>query len=326
MGFRKNEGLQTEFFGVWLASPPKNETLLKVNRLVDLEVLRIMMKPLYKDDSRGGRPGYDPVMMFKFLLLEQWYNLSDVRVVEEAADRLSFRSFLNINTGDRVPDDTSLVRFRRRLLDADLLEALYAEVTVQMNEHGLGISPGSMQIVDATLVEAAPAPPPGDTPDDERTDPDADYTVKNDEPHYGYKLHMAQDRETGLITGHTTTPASVHDSQVFEELIDHTDAGEVYADKAYDSKKNREVCTRLGARACIMTRARKGKPLTDDQRHENNQFGKIRSFIEGTNAVLKRFMRCGRAVYIGLEKVHMQFTLGILAYNLRRYAALARTT
>jgi IS5 family transposase len=142
-------------------------------------------------------------------------------VVEEAADRLSFRSFLGIGTGDRVPDDTSLVRFRKRLVEADLLDALYSEVIIQMNEQGLGIAPGSMQIVDATLIKAAPAPAPPskDTPEDERTDPDADFTVKNGKPHYGYKLHLAQDRETGLVTGHATSQASVHDSQVFEGLI-----------------------------------------------------------------------------------------------------------
>ena len=323
MAFRPGK-IQQEVFGAFLASPPKNETLIHVEKLIDWPVLRAIMAPLYKDAARGGRPGFDPVMMLKLLLLEQWYNLSDVRVVEEAADRLSFRSFLGIGTGDQVPDDSSLVRFRRRLVDADLLDALYAEVIIQMNEQGLGIAPGSMQIVDATLIKAAPAPPSKDTPDDERKDPDADFTVKNGKPHYGYKLHMAQDRETGLVTGHATTPASMHDSQVFEELIDTSEPGEVYADKAYDSRENRRVCRRLGARPRLMRRARPGKPLSDYHQRQNRDMGRVRSFIEGTNATLKRFMRCGRAVYIGLEKVHLQLTFGVLAYNLRRYVALAR--
>ena len=323
MAFRSGK-TQQEFFGAFLASPPKNETLIQVKRLIDWKVLRAIMAPVYKDASRGGRPGFDPVMMFKLLLLEQWYGLSDVRVVEEAADRLSFRSFLGIGTGDRVPDDSSLVRFRKRLLEADLLDALYAEVIIQMNEQGLGIEPGSMQIVDATLIKAAPAPPSKGTPEDERLDPDADFTVKNGKPHYGYKLHLAQDRETGLVTGHATTAASVHDSQVFEELIEGSEPAEVYADKAYDSRENRRVCHRLGARPRLMRRARPGKPLSGYHQRENRKMGRVRSFIEGTNATLKRFMRCGRAVYIGMEKVHLQLTFGVLAYNLRRYVALSQ--
>ena len=141
-------------------------------------------------------------------------------MVEEATDCLSFRSFLGIGTGDRVPDVSSLMRFRRGLIDADLLDALYAEVIIHQNEQGLGIAPGSMQIVDATLIKALPRPPAKDSPEEDRVDPDADFTVKNGNPHYGYKLHLAQDRENGLVTGHVTTAASVHDSQVFEELIE----------------------------------------------------------------------------------------------------------
>jgi len=204
MAFRAGSN-QQEVFGAFLASPPHNETLARVEKLVEWKVLRAIMAPVYKDPSKGGRPGFDPVMMLKLLLLEQWYGLSDVRVVEEAADRLSFRRFLGIGTGDRVPNDSSLVRFRKRLLDADLLDALYAEVIIQMNEQGLGIEPGSMQIVDATLIKALPRPPAKDTPEEERPDPEADFTVKNAKPHYGYKLHLAQDRETGLLIGHVTT-------------------------------------------------------------------------------------------------------------------------
>lgn len=78
MAFRSGK-VQQEVFGAFLASPPKNETLIQVEKLIDWKVLRAIMAPVYKDASRGGRPGFDPVMMFKLLLLEQWYNLSDVR-------------------------------------------------------------------------------------------------------------------------------------------------------------------------------------------------------------------------------------------------------
>ena len=78
MAFRAGSN-QQEVFGAFLASPPKNETLVEVEKLIDWKVLRAIMAPVYKDASRGGRPGFDPVLMFKLLLLEQWYNLGPLK-------------------------------------------------------------------------------------------------------------------------------------------------------------------------------------------------------------------------------------------------------
>jgi len=74
MAFRARDKHQ-EVFGAFLASPPHNETLIEVEKLVDWKVLRAIMAPVYKNASNGGRPGFDPVMMFKLLLFEQWYGL-----------------------------------------------------------------------------------------------------------------------------------------------------------------------------------------------------------------------------------------------------------
>lgn len=84
------------------------------------------------------------------------------------------------------------------------------------------------------------------------------------------------------------------------------------------------MCRRMGARPKLMRRARPGKPLSGYHQRQNGKMGRVRSFVEGVNATLKRFMRCGGAVYIGLEKVHLQMTLGVLTYNLRRYVSLAQ--
>ena len=183
-------------------------------------------------------------MLFKLLLLERLYNLSDGDAVWMARDSLSFRSFLGLDAGDRVPDDTTLVVFRRRLREAGLFDELFARVTVDLERQGIGVRPGCIKIVDATLVKAAVRPPrrrdggggasqhdavasggeqdappsqageaggPAPTDAPAALDPDADFTVKNGVPHYGFKLHLAQDRETGLITAHVVTPASVQD-------------------------------------------------------------------------------------------------------------------
>ena len=323
MGFKSCTS-SPDLFSGFLAAPPKNEVLAAMSRMIDWEPLRELMAPLYKAGS--GREGYDPVMLFKLLLLEHLYDLSDVAVVEEAADRLSFREFTGIDSSDAVPDDTTLVVFRRRLRQGGLFDKLFAQITMQMEQRGLGVRPGSIKVVDATLIRAAVGPPSKSKEGVEQAPPldcDADFTVKNGKPLYGYKIHLAQERTTGLVTAHELTGASVHDSNVFESLLDGTES-EVLADKGYYSVERLELLRLHRTKASIMKRAKRNKPLSRWQVERNRSIGRIRSFIEGTNAALKRWRRCGRALYRGIERVWGQVTLGVLVHNLMRYAALDR--
>lgn len=318
-----------DLFDSFLAAPPKNEVLDRISGLLDWAALGAIMARAYKPGV--GAEGYDPVLLFKLLLLERFYQLSDGDVVWMAKDSLTFRKFLGLGAAAPVPDDTTLVVFRRRLREAELLEPLFVEVRLQLEASGVGVREGAIKIVDATIIEAAVHPPrkprcepaDGAAPAEAKPplDPDADFTVKNGRPRYGFKLHMAQDRETGLITGHTVTPASVHDSQVFGELLDGTE-GEVLADKAYDSAANRSTLRNAGTKPSIMKRGRRGRPLGQWWRTRNRSIARVRGFIEGSNARLKRFLGCGRAIYIGLDNTWMQLTMGILAFNLTRAAAL----
>ena len=356
---RKSCTSSPDLFTSFLAAPPKSEVLEQLAGLVDWEGLRGVLEGVYKLGGVGREP-VDPVMLFKLLLLERLYNLSDGDAVWMARDSLSFRSFLGLGAGDRVPDDTTLVVFRRRLCKAGLFDELFARVTVDLERQGIGVRPGCIKIVDATLVKAAVRPPrrgsgggghrkedapadggqaveaaaqPADATEGPAPtnatgaagalDPDADFTAKNGVPHYGFKLHLAQDRETGLITAHVVTPASVHDSQVFADLVDGTEA-EVLADKGYDSAAARALVRAGGARPSIMRRAKPGQPLSRWWRTRNRSIGRVRGFIEGTNAALKRWHGCGRALYRGIERVMNQMTMGILAYNLTRAVALQR--
>jgi IS5 family transposase len=313
-----------DLFDGFLAAPPRNEVLKALATLLDWDALRAALAPAYK--AGGGAVAYDPVLMIKLLLLERLYQLSDVRVVEEAADRLSFREFLGLKASDGVPDDTTLVVFRNRLRKLGLLDDLMAAIAAQLEKKGLGIKEGAIKLVDATLVRAAVHPPSkpkqGEEPQ-KPLDPDADFTVKNKKPHYGYKLHIAQDRETGLIAMHMVTSASVHDSQVFEELLEGTES-EVMADKAYDSKAHRKRLAKNKTKASIMRRASKGGELSWWWTARNKSIGRVRSYVEGTFASLKRYLGCGRARYRGMEKVYEQLSWGVLAFNLKRAAALAR--
>ena len=318
MAFKQDD--QTDdIFDSYMPAPPVNQTLVTINQLIDWKPLREKMAVAYS--PKMGRKGFDPVLLFKILLLQMLYQMSDPSAVEEVADRNSFRKFLGLGPGARIPEATTLVKFRNRLREANLLDALFAEITAQMSTKGLRIKQGSLQLVDATIIAAAPVPPAKDTPAEKKKDPDAGFTRKNGKYHYGYKLHVAQDRNTGLITGHKTTSARVHDSQVFEELIPQQ-AGHVMADKAYDNNRIRQFCKDRKIKDDVMQQARRKQGLTHEQKQENLRISKVRSFVEGVPATLKRYLRCARALYIGLDRTRMQFTLAVLAFNMKRFSAL----
>lgn len=320
MGYNQGDATD-DLFNSFMAAPPKNETLERINQLIDWKPLRKLMAKCYAEGA--GREGFDPVLLFKLMLLEQYYKLSDREVVFMASDSLSFRSFLGLGARGIVPDDTTLVKFRNRLRKAQLLDELFELITAQMTAHGLAVRDGSLRLVDATIVSAAPVMPTKDTPADEIIDPDASFTRKNGKYYYGYKLHVGQDRETGLIVGHKVTTASVHDSNVFEELLG-PGAGEAMADKAYDNIRSRNFCQEEKITCSIMHQARGREVLSEEKISNNKRISRARGLVEGAHATLKRFLRCGRAVYNGLARVKLQMQFGVLAFNLRRYSALDR--
>lgn len=322
MAFRAHDP-QPDLMDSYLASPPKRQVLQGLKDLIDWERTRTLCRVAYTEGG-PGQPGKDPVVLIKLLLLERLYGLSDVQVVEEAADRLTFRAFLDLGAGDTVPDDSTLVRFRDRLREHELLDLIFEDIEAQLKDRGVCVKEGAIKIVDASLVAAAVHPPRRDRKTgqpEEPLDPDADFTVRKGKPFYGYKLHMAVDRQTGLITEHVVTPASTHDSQVFEELLDGNE-GRVFADKAYDSAAHRRLLRRHRTKCAIMRKAKRGAPLSPWWRGRNRTLGRVRSFIEGRFATLKRWRGCGRARYRGLERFFEQMTWGILAHNLVRAVAL----
>lgn len=322
MGFRSCTS-KPDMVDSFLASPPRKDVLRELGSLLDWADLRAVVAPAYKWGGPGA-PGYDPVVLIKLMLLQRLYGLSDPGVVEEAADRLSFREFLALRASDRVPDDTTLVKFRNRLRGHNLVDELQEAITAQRAQRGVTIREGSITLVDATLIRAAtnpPRKPRGSDTHAEAKDPDADFTVRKGHAHYGYKLHVSQDRETGLISGHVVTPASTHDSQVFDDLLDGSEA-EVLADKAYDSAKNRKILHGNKTKCSIMKMARRNKPLSRWHVGRSKSIGRVRGFVEGCFATLKRYQNCERAAYVGLEKVYEQMTWSVIAFNLRRAAAL----
>jgi IS5 family transposase len=148
-----------------------------------------------------GRPPYNSLLMFKALLLQSLYGLSEIELEEALADRLSFRRFVGLALDEAVPDSTTLNRFRNLLVAEKLLEKLFGELDRQLDDAGLILRRGTM--LDATVIETAAARPPSG-PTEERTslgDPDAGFTRRQGKPgfSYGYKAHVGVDQGSGLI-------------------------------------------------------------------------------------------------------------------------------
>jgi IS5 family transposase len=273
--------------------------------------------------GESGRPPYPALSMFKALLLQQWYGLSDPGLEEALSDRLSFRRFCGFALDETTPDETTICRFRQALIAAGLRDRLLEELTRQLERRGLLLKQGTM--IDATLVAAQAAPPslaagPGAK---SPNDPDADWTRQNGKSHFGYKAHLAMDQGSRLIRRALLTPAKVYESEVADALI-CGDERAVYADRAYEHKDRRRRLKALGIKDRIMHRSHKNQPaLPRWQQRRNALIAPIRATIEHLFGVMKRGYGYRRVRYFSLARNALQLELLCLAINLRRAAVLA---
>jgi IS5 family transposase len=273
-----------------------------------------------RDEAGPGRPGYPVLVLFKGLLLQSLYGLSDRELEEALGDRLSFRRFIGLSLEDAVPDHTVLNRFRNALVAAGLLETLFEELDRQLEKAGLMLKRGTM--LDATLIEAVSARP-GDTRPS--VDPDARFARRKGRSGstFGYKAHVGVDAGSGLIRSVITTPANVNDTVPADALV-RGDEAAVYADKAYSKRARREALAARGIKARILHKSwGGGPPLGHWQRVHNRGIARRRAAVETTFATLKRRMGLGVIRYVGLAKASGQVLFAAIAFNMRRWVTLA---
>jgi IS5 family transposase len=216
---------QLSLTGSILPAAPANVFLDRLNALVDWQPIRSALEAMFT--ATTGRLPQPPLVVFKMLLLQNCYGLSDPQCGEQVRDRLSWRKFTGLSFTDPVPDETTLVRFHQRLLDL---------VNQQLAAHRLIVR--EVTLVDATLVQAARRAPGKNSPGG--GDSDADHTVQGGQPHYGYKAHVAADGQHTLIRRADLSAASVRDSQRFEAVVAGGEK-KVVADKAYWSAAARRL-------------------------------------------------------------------------------------
>ena len=268
-----------------------------------------------------GRPGYRPLLLFKALLLQAWYGLSDAELEFRLGDSLSFGRFVGLSLQDEVPDHTTLCRFRNRLVAARLLEQLFDELDRQLEAAGVVLKQGTM--LDATLIEtgAAAKPPKGEL---SPVDPEARLTARKGKPgtSFGYKAHVGVDQGSGLIRAVITTPANVNDTVPADDLI-RGDEKVVWADSAYHTHRRQAALKARGVKPRLARRPNRHHPeLSPRLKRYNNLIARRRAAVETTFATWKRRMGLLAIRYVGLAKAAAQVRLVAMAFNLRRWAAL----
>lgn len=323
-----------------------------LNQTIDFEYFRgWLVEGLgYGDRSKGGRPPFDPVAMFKILILQAQHNLSDARTEFMIRDRLSWMRFLGFSLGDRTPDENTIRHFRNKMTETGTLKRVMKAFDWQLNKKGY--IPMSGQIVDASLV---PAPKQRNS-DDERQaikdgksakeiwpdkpakaaqkDTDARWTLKIGGkvryrqdgtplpmialPVFGYKSHITIDRRYGFIRGAAVTASTAADGRMLRQVIDRENTGsDVWADSAYRSQSNEKWLADRMLTSRIHRRKPKGKPMPKTMARANAAKSAIRAKVEHVFAHQKNkfglFIRT-----IGIKRAEAKLTLANLAYNFDR--------
>ncbi len=276
--------------------------------------------------------------MFKVLVLQHFYNLGDDQTEYQIRDRYSFCRFLGLTPEGQVPDASTIWLYRERLKELELFDELFHELNRQIE--AAGYLPRQGQIVDASMV-AAPrqrdnreeneAIKQGESPESwqgkpesmlRQKDVDARWTKKHGKTYYGYKSHVSIDNRHKLIRHFEVTDAAVHDSQVFEVLLDESNSsGAVWADSAYRAKDRETELKEGGYRSHIHRKGTKDKPLSERSKKANRKRSKIRSRVEHVFAA--QTAMGGMVVRtIGLARARAKIAMMNLAYNMRRLAYL----
>ena len=328
------------------------DPLERLRVVVDFELFRPALEAALDraDRSRGGRPPYDAVLMFRILVLQTLYTLSDDQAEYQLRDRLSFMRFAGLALHDPIPDAKTIWLFREQLTRSGTLAKLFERFDRLLHERGYLAMGG--QIVDATVIEARK---PRLTKDDKATlrdgstpsgwskartrqiDRDGRWTLKRGKklpppegaqrqgaeiavPVFGYKNHIGIDRTHGFVRRFVVTHAARHDGSQLASMLDTANtASDVWADTAYRSQANLALIEKRGLVAQFQRAKPRGKPMPAHVARGNATRARVRSRVEHVFAAEKR--RMGLVVRtIGLARATAKITLANLAYNLSRLA------
>jgi len=310
----------------------------KLNHMIDWEIFReILNEALAPKQPKGpgGAPHYDYVFMFKILVIQRYYNLSDEQTEYRINDSISLQRFLGITLSDNVPDHSKIWDFREKLIKTETIEKIFEKFDNILEKKGIVGKIGV--IVDASFVEVPKQRnnreenneiKEGKTPEEWKNDSnklshkdlDARWTVKNKEKHYGYKNHTKVDIKSKIVRKYIVTSANVHDSQMIEGLLNDKDKGKsLYADSAYAGKPIKDIVEKKGVINRIHEKGYKGKPLTEKQKAKNKRKSRIRVRVEHVYGFVENSMNGSKIKTIGQKRAKGLIGLMNIVYNFSRY-------
>ena len=276
--------------------PTKRDTFLAtMEHIVPWSDLCCVIEPHYPK-AGNGRPPVGLERMLRMYFVQHWFNLADAACEDALLDSTALRRFVGIDLGrERVPDATTLLKFRRLLEKHKLGEALFAKVGEVLQANGMKVGTGT--IVDATIIGA-----PSSTKNaDKQRDPEMHQTRKGQQWFFGMKLHIGVDSETGLAHSAVVTAANVHDKHPLPDLL-HGQERRVYGDCAYASQGELIRSKAPGAADMTNKTVRPGSPTEELERMVNRGKSRVRSRVEHVFGVVKKLWGFTKVRYRGLAK------------------------
>lgn len=297
----------------------RRDKLSEISDLLDWSRFESVLGGIYR--ARRGEPPYPPLVMFKVLLLQRWYGLSDPEMEEALADRLSFRAFAGLSLDDATPDHSTIWRFREQVARRGLIDRLMAELMLQLDGRGVVLRQGTL--IDATIVQAGARRPRVGEDKISPVDPDARFGSNNERRRFqfGYKLHVAMDQGSGLVRGGAVTPANVQEIDLATGLV-QGDELVVYADRGYDGRRLHDHLAEQGIANGVMRRRHGKGPLSQAEVARNHRLSLRRRAVEKLFGTLKRSYRLARLPYFNRARNAVALLMACFAYNLRRFHAL----
>lgn len=323
------------------------DPLVFLSEQIDFEFCRPLLEQALRRNhaggkgGKGGRPPFDPVFMFKVLVIQRLYNLSDEAAEFQLNDRVSFQRFLGLDFAGRVPDAKTIWLFRDQLQRQDLIKQLFDDLNASLERRHIIVNAG--QIVDASFLEAPrqrnsreenAGIKAGRIPEEFQKNPhrlsqkdtDARWAKKGEETHYGYKAHVMCDGQSKLVTEYAVTHAAVHDSAALGDLLDSgaADGQTLHADSAYRSAEIEAVLTERGIKSRIHFKAGRQRLLTGCQKLLNKARSRTRARVEHIFGFMENSM--GGMLVRGRSQARNEAVIGLmlLTYNLCRVVQLKR--
>lgn len=328
----------------------KRDHFLKdIEQIIDWKrINKVLSKVEIRRTSVAGRDAFSAEVMFRIMLLQIWYKLSDYQMEEQLGYNIMFMWFCKLSLENPVPDHSTICRWRARFSKKGIYEKLLEEINKQITGHSIRINEGT--ILDATIVESKSRPrkkvtietePVGDDEIpgaqvfqataltvEESKDPDARWIKKGKKSTYGFKGHVAVDTQTGLVQDMIVTPANVYDGHMLKPLVSGLGLepeSEVLADKGYCSAANDAFLEEMGLVSKIMQKRKRNQVADPELIEHNLEISKDRYKVERSFGALKKHFGWSRSIYVGLQKTKDYLLMGAIAFNMKRTLAILRS-